>query len=471
MSIRIGFALGPSFSEIVATDDQLQLLSEARFYHSFDPPNLALKKVIQQLTDDKILTEKNPIKSIVITNSLLDKIMDTKLGGSVAQVVTSGFEHWALIRQPSKQKQYDLSPTRAEALASKELIFGLSERITQDGKVLQSIKNEELEMIDSKLKLMGITKVCINLIFANKNPSHQILATEFFKKQGYEVFSIHRNKDSDDEVPAWRINLLNACLFGSFTEIHESFIALGIDKNVIFYTDQYGKPQMMDSNLISSFHYSWLTHFSDISRFSTAKGKSKQNIDADILYLGLEKWSLISSTRRSRYQKTAWGPIEMNLPENKRISIQPTMELGAGLHSPFAITSIEKGFEPGPMSFGRSAVPLVSDIMLSLFPSAQLARYRNQSGLNKFKDYLITQTKAHPELNHLNEAQLQQEMMQMILNLITQEAELFSTKKILITGFWAQTLGPLLTELTDQFIYEKSSNDCMEALMCIKATI
>jgi N-methylhydantoinase A/oxoprolinase/acetone carboxylase beta subunit len=151
--------------------------------------------------------------------TVMRRILDTRLGNSVAQIVTQGFEQWVLLRQEPDPGHFDLSPVRREPLANPENLYGLSERMSSTGEVLQKLDLKDLEKISAELKKKNIERVCVNLLFANRNPLHQQQTESFLREKGFQVFSKVRGSGTRDELSAWRRNLLDASLSSFFEKI------------------------------------------------------------------------------------------------------------------------------------------------------------------------------------------------------------------------------------------------------------
>ncbi|MEZ0393137.1 MAG: hydantoinase/oxoprolinase N-terminal domain-containing protein, partial [Pseudobdellovibrionaceae bacterium] len=384
----------------------------------------------------KFWTEYGTPTHLFVSSRYLEKILDAKLGGTVAQIVTSGFETWPILRQPTFPDRFDIKPYRQEPLASQELIFGLSERVNQQGEILKPLQFEELEFINSKLKLMNVKRVCVNLLFANRNPNHQKQVAHYFAEQGFEVFASERSPLSADEMPAWRKNVINACLSGAFSE-HVEDIQKSFAENTVklSFLDHHGNVFLENKNQIAGSLFAWANALSD-----GLKGKAEQ-----ILCLDLESWALISCREKSAFWESSWGLIENTIPVFKKLRMQPTLEITQGFLGGLQFSKNELGFEPGPMCFGRAWKPTIFDMLHQKFPS-QIPQVQD-SGCRKFKDHLVATIKNIPELETATVDRLIQNLLDHLIHHICIEAQFKSeksAKKTLVTGFFAPALFPLL---------------------------
>lgn len=425
--VYCGISIGPSFVEI-SLIESTQKINSQRFYLPQEPLAQALKKFFSNL-------DIKPQK-FFIASRYLEKIFDTKLGGSVAQVVTHGFENWPLLRQPVKSSYFKAQPFRQEALASQELIFGLNERIDNKGQVLKSLETEDLEFIASKLKLMEVKRVCVNLLFAAANPVHQNQARDYFKAQGFEVFCADRPQKSNDEIPAWRQNILNACLAGTFSELKEeiekAIDTAGFDKSQIYFADGNGDYFKDDFNKLTSSLFAWAE---SLNRYF-----KKENT---LLYLGLESWYLLRPDRKFPHWESPWGMLETSSPWILKLKTQPTLEIENDFFGGIGFGKKELGFEPGPMSFGRSLKPSAFDVLAESF-SLNLPQI-SVGGQTKMKDYLATLVKNRSAVSGLSAKDLMNQLLNQLVSKLMMEITFEAMdSEIVLAGYFAEYLQPIL---------------------------
>ncbi len=416
--------IGLSFATVDFFVNQT-LTAQRRFYLPQESFSSSLKK---------FWDEVGYPQQIQVSSRYLEKILDAKLGGTVAQIVTKGFETWCHLKQPISPNHFSFQSSRQEPLASQELIFGISERVDSQGKILEPVALSELEFINAKLKLMNVKRVCVNLLFSNINPENQNQVSHFFKENGFEVFAIDRQANLKDEAAAWRTNLMSSCLAGAFAEhleeIQKSFAENPVQLSVL---DEHGKGFEEDKNKIAGSLFSWV-------RLLKQK-HSNQKFDG-ILFLGLENWSLIQPNSESSNWKSAWGPLEIQTPTFTKLSRQPTQELSINPHGTLEFSNTELGFEPGPMSFGRAHKITLFDVLQSQlqFSLPQI----QASGCQRFQDNLGALMKHQKQSPTQSLKKMIDSLCDSALNDLALEMHFLpnSPKKILVTGFFA----PLLSE-------------------------
>ncbi len=429
-----------------SSDKSNKLKWQRQIYLPQEPLSTSLKKV---------WAEHGAPSQIFVSSQFVEKILDAKLGGSVAQIVTRGFETWPVLRQPVWPERFDINSVRAAPLASQELIFGLSERVSADGQVLQPLKMEELEFINEKLKLMSVKRVCVNLLFSRLYPDHQERVAKYFQEQGFEVFAFPRGADSVDEMPAWRKNIINACLSGVFSEHIDDIKNSLPEGGELFFLGSQGEKFLTDKNNIVSGLFAW-----------SGALRSQFSSQADhVLYLGLENWSLLHNQEQNEFWASQWGRIEVRTPKQFRLKTQPTQELVPGFWGGINFSHEELSFEPGPMSFGRALKPTLYDLMQILF-SFSLSQ-NNSQGEKRLKDHLSAMIKNIPELRDLGTEKMAKMFVQQAALQVVTEAQFKSfvsgkKSKTLVTGFFAPLLYPLLKEswVSGELVLDSQASDC-----------
>jgi hypothetical protein len=427
MALHGYLQVGLSFADL-ALFEKKTLKASRRFYLPQEPLGTALKK---------FWAEHGTPRKLHVCSRYLEKILDAKLGGTVAQVVTSGFETWPILRQPVlPNNRFDLKPYRQEPLASQELIFGLSERLNHEGQVIKPLDINELEFINSKLKLMGVKRVCVNLLFSHKNSAHETQVAKYFREQGFEVLAAPRESDSNDEMPAWRKNVINACLSGAFTEHVDDIKKSWGDADVeLAFLNRQGHEFQEDKNHITGSLFSWTKVIAE-----SLKDQAEQ-----VLYLGLENWSLISTRHEMPHWQSPWGLIAGKIPKITHLDMQPTQEVSGGFWGGIQFTKNELGYEPGPMAFGRALKPTTFDVLNEKFKLSITQIQTN--GAQKFRNQLTAMIKNIPELANNSVDGLIQDLVDHLVQMLAIECHFRAhgtCKRTVVTGLFAPHFYPLL---------------------------
>jgi N-methylhydantoinase A len=102
------------------------------------------------------------------TNTLLERS-----GARVAFVTTRGFEDTLEIGRQARPRLYDFFFDRVEPLVPAELRFGVAERITPAGGILEKLSASELLRLRRKLSAKRPQAVAISLLFSFANSLHE----------------------------------------------------------------------------------------------------------------------------------------------------------------------------------------------------------------------------------------------------------------------------------------------------------
>lgn len=434
--MQVGLSLGPSFAELC--------VSSSFSYRAYLPKenlNACFQKIRDKYPGQKI-------DRLIVSCRYLEKIFETKLGGSVAQLVTSGFETWPVIRQPISPEYFVTHPARGEPLASQELIFGIPERINFKGEIIKPLDLNALEFIAAKLKMMEIKKVCINLLFSSVNAIHQDQVKSYFLEKGFDIFCAPRPASSRDEVSAWRNNILNACLAGTFLEVLNDIQKATLDlvnpENILFL-DAQGGLQQRPLNCLSSIIFGW-----------TAAVTPQRTT----LHLGLENWALIYPEITQHWQ-SPWGSIEILHRKTRPLKNQPTQEIESDFWGELGCGDKNIGYEPGPMTWGRGQKPLLADLLFSQFPAANIESLTSPTGRQRYQANLRVLQRNSNSLHELDFVKFERALFDKVLTEIDLGA---ADDKIWISGYFAPHLIGELQKRCPRITWQLAENaDFMEA--------
>jgi N-methylhydantoinase A len=121
------------------------------------------------------------------TNAMIER-----KGARVAFVTTAGFEDTIAIGRQARARLYDWFQPAPDCLAPRHLRFGLRERVSAEGDVLQAVSAEEIEQLAKRIQSSGAEAVAISLLFSFANSVNEEAATESLQKIGVPVSVSHR---------------------------------------------------------------------------------------------------------------------------------------------------------------------------------------------------------------------------------------------------------------------------------------
>ena len=102
------------------------------------------------------------------TNSLLER-----KGARVAFVTTAGFEDTIEIGRQARPRLYDLTFQRVPPLVERGMRFGVPERVSCDGEVLQRPSRQDLRLLARDVHASGAESIAVSTLFAFANPDNE----------------------------------------------------------------------------------------------------------------------------------------------------------------------------------------------------------------------------------------------------------------------------------------------------------
>src|SRR5579871_5929613 len=155
--LRIAIDSGGTFTDCVwLQDSTLQIL---KVFSTPADPSRSIADAVGRIAGDagEIVVLHG---TTVGTNTLLQR-----KGARVAFVTTAGFEDSIEIGRQHRPKLYDFFFEKDPALASSELRFGVDERISAEGKVLQSPTEAALKQLAELIAAQKPQAIALSLLF------------------------------------------------------------------------------------------------------------------------------------------------------------------------------------------------------------------------------------------------------------------------------------------------------------------
>jgi N-methylhydantoinase A len=121
------------------------------------------------------------------TNALLER-----RGAKTALVTTAGFEDVLAIGRQARPALYDLNATRPPPLVPDALRFGVRERVTASGEVLEEPDERALTALAGKLKKARVESIAICLLFSFIHPEHERRIADALKSIGVPLSVSHQ---------------------------------------------------------------------------------------------------------------------------------------------------------------------------------------------------------------------------------------------------------------------------------------
>jgi N-methylhydantoinase A len=167
--VRVGVDTGGTFTDFVfESNGALEIFKLASTPYD---PSLAIKTGLEEIATRTGVALKD-IEVIhgttVGTNALLER-----RGARTALITTKGFEDVLAIGRQARPELYNLDAVRPPPLVPDSLRFGIGERVTASGEVLEAIKESDLADLASRLKKAQIDSAAICLLFSFVHPEHE----------------------------------------------------------------------------------------------------------------------------------------------------------------------------------------------------------------------------------------------------------------------------------------------------------
>jgi len=130
-------------------------------------PSQAIVEVLKKVGFPSSLTLLHG--TTVGTNTLLQR-----KGARVALLATAGFEDAIEIGRQARPRLYDLFFDRVQPLVRADLRFGVHERTSSDGEILEAPSRDELASLANELRKKSVEAVAVSLLFSFANSKNEI---------------------------------------------------------------------------------------------------------------------------------------------------------------------------------------------------------------------------------------------------------------------------------------------------------
>jgi N-methylhydantoinase A len=150
-----------------------------------DDPSRAIAEALRKIGAEDSITLLHG--TTVGTNTLLER-----KGARVALVTTAGFEDVIEIGRQARPKLYDFFFDRVEPLVPRDLRFGVNERVSSEGEILQEPSAEELRELAAKIRGEDPEAVAISLLFSFANAKSEVAVAETLSRLGVPLSVSHQ---------------------------------------------------------------------------------------------------------------------------------------------------------------------------------------------------------------------------------------------------------------------------------------
>jgi N-methylhydantoinase A len=120
------------------------------------------------------------------TNTLLER-----KGARVAFVTTAGFEDAIEIGRQARPRLYDLTFQRVPPLVARAMRFGVPERVSCDGEMLQRPSRQDLRLLARDVHASGAESIAVSTLFAFANPDNERAIGHVLEELGLPLSASH----------------------------------------------------------------------------------------------------------------------------------------------------------------------------------------------------------------------------------------------------------------------------------------
>jgi len=167
-TVRVGIDTGGTFTDFV-----YQVERDLRIFKIASTPDDPSRAIAQGL--ERIAGEVNSRVIIEVvhgttvgTNALLQR-----RGARTALVTTAGFEDVIEIGRQARPELYNLNAVKPPPLVPSELRFGVNERVTAAGEVLERLNESDISELIEKLRAANCESIAVSLLFSFVHPQHE----------------------------------------------------------------------------------------------------------------------------------------------------------------------------------------------------------------------------------------------------------------------------------------------------------
>ena len=165
--LRIGVDTGGTFTDFVFDlNGRRQIF---KLPSTPDDPSQAITEGLRHILKQTGSENFEVIHGTTVgTNALLQR-----RGARTALITTKGFEDVLVIGRQARPELYNLDAVRPPPLVPDGLRFGLPERITAAGDVLQALVDGHVNALVEKLRKARVEAVAVSLLFSFVHPQHE----------------------------------------------------------------------------------------------------------------------------------------------------------------------------------------------------------------------------------------------------------------------------------------------------------
>jgi N-methylhydantoinase A len=211
--MRFGVDTGGTFTDCVVLEQ-----GKVKILKVFSTPEDASRGILEGVRRlAESVQPAGPLEIIhgttVGTNSLLER-----RGARVALVTTAGFEDVIEIGRQARPRLYDLDARQAPPLVPRSLRFGVRERTSAEGRILDKPSAAAVARLASELKSLRAESIAVCFLFSYLNPANERAVAQGLRKLDLPISVSHQILPEFREYERLATVVINAFLAPRMTE-------------------------------------------------------------------------------------------------------------------------------------------------------------------------------------------------------------------------------------------------------------
>jgi N-methylhydantoinase A len=187
MAWRIGIDSGGTFTDVCLFDDATGTVAVWKVPSTPDDPSRAIARGTQEGVERDGASPGDIVYfchgTTVGTNALIQH-----RGVKTGLITTEGFRDLIEIGRQKRPDLYDLQADKAPPLVTRDLRFGVAERVRHDGTVETPLDEEAVRQAARALKAEGVKAVAIGFLYGFVRPEHEEAAKRIVTEEFPEAF-------------------------------------------------------------------------------------------------------------------------------------------------------------------------------------------------------------------------------------------------------------------------------------------
>jgi len=185
---QVGIDIGGTFTDVVILDPKSGRVSLGKKLTSTDNPARAVIEVMREMLQRDDIPAARVSKAIHGTTLVTNLIIERK-GALTGVLTTRGFRDALEIGREMRYDIYDIFLELPRPLSPRRLRVEVTERLDNNGQVLNPLTREEAERAVDELLALGVESVAICLLHSFRNPVHEQMLRDLIltKRPGFPV--------------------------------------------------------------------------------------------------------------------------------------------------------------------------------------------------------------------------------------------------------------------------------------------